>query len=250
MICKVCGYESNENFSVCTYCVNEISSQNQTSFVNQNNQYNQNNSSQYQTPFTRPNPQSNQYNQGNQYNNYNSEPTNNYSQNQFDRPVARHYKTYGSNMPDYFREGWKCSFEIDQSEIRMERFLNGGDFVGWTLIVMILLFILFPIFIFPIFFLLIFIFIPAKIKVNSNGITIKTIFKQYFLPKEKIDSIICRTVTRSKGRYGSESFYDVFIVMKDKSVANKQNLDTGLCYKNKIHVDYLIDMFNERLGFL
>lgn len=60
MICKVCGYESNENFSVCTYCGDEISSQNQTSFVNQNNQYNQNNPSQYQTPFTIPNPQSNQ----------------------------------------------------------------------------------------------------------------------------------------------------------------------------------------------
>ena len=279
MICKVCGYESNENFSICPYCGEEINSQNQAYFTNQNqynqNPFNQNNQydpSQYQTPFTKPNPQpNNQYNQANQYNNYNSAQTNNY-QNQSYRPVpvARHHKVYGSNMPDNFK-GFGCTFEVTQNDLYMSRNLNGGDFVFWSIIAIVLGVFLIgfgPVFLpffgpllsdfSPFFIIVLFIFLVgsslfltnAKIRVNSTGITIKTILKEYFLPREKIDSLVCRTVTRSKGRYGRESFYDVFIVMKDKSVSNKLNLDTGLCYKNKIHVDYLIDMFNERLGFL
>ena len=50
-------------------------------------------------------------------------------------------------------------------------------------------------------------------------------------------------------KYGLElmtPFYDLFIIMKetDKIFFNKIEIDTGLCYKNKIYVDYLIDMFN------
>ena len=38
--------------------------------------------------------------------------------------------------------------------------------------------------------------------------------------------------------------------MKDKNVFHKIDIDTGLCYKDKIDVDYLIDKFNEHLGLL
>ena len=70
MICKICGYEANQNFSICPYCGEKASLQNQNMQANQANQYNnqqnQNISSQYQTPFTRPNPQNNHLNQTNQ----------------------------------------------------------------------------------------------------------------------------------------------------------------------------------------
>ena len=134
MICKTCGYEDNKNFSVCPYCGEKNSGQNNGMSTNQ---YNQNNSPQYQTSVTNQNPQNNQYNQGNQYNN-NSVSPNNY-QNQPNRHVARHYPNYGSNMPEYFR-GNGSSFEINQDDIIITRTLNGGDFAFWRTIFIVLLF--------------------------------------------------------------------------------------------------------------
>ena len=278
MICRICGYEDNGNFSVCPYCGSSTSSQNQTSSMNQNNQTNSN-PSQCQTQFTSPNIQNNQHNIGNQQNNY---------QNQPNRPVARNFPNYDRNMPDYFRH-FGCSFEVNQNELKMSRNLNGGDFTFLLRILSSLLGLLLLAFFFKLsssqfidfihnvdiqifpFYLIIFFIVLAisfnfmtrsKITVNSTGITVKTACMKYFMPKEKIDSIVCRTVTRSiersrrfgsSRRYGrtpTDSFYDVFIIMKDKSVCNKTELDTGLCYKNKVHVDYLIDEFNEHLRFL
>ena len=316
MICKVCGYEDNENFSVCPYCGERVSSQTQSQFVNQNNQGNFQNPSQYQTPFTSPNPQNNQYNQANQYNsqyqtpftspnpqnnqynqgnqyqnnqynqgnqyNNNSAPSNNY-QGLPRKRVPRRYPNYGRNMPDYFRD-FGCSFDITEDEIIMTRNLNGGDFSGWEKFIGILL-ICFVVFFGPAIFGMILNFFPfpfyigsdfgsflfiasfvfavifpffmtrARVTVNSRGITIKTFFRKCFIPAEKIDYITSELVIRgeSRSRYGRTTVYkyhDVFIIMKDSSVCNKMDLDTGLCYKNKVHVDYLVDEFNGRLGLL
>ena len=285
MICKVCGHEDNNNFSVCPYCGNATSSPSQTSFMNQSNYTNP---SQYQTPFSRPNPQNNQYNAENQNNNYNSAPSNTYQNQSPRRYITRRYPNYGRNMPDYFR-GFGCSFENNQDEIIMKRNLNGGDFVYWSpYLLFTLIFLIF--FVLPMVF---FFFLPllpnflicfigailgaiskaipllmgillvsliiwlsflstAEIRVNKSGITIKTLVHKYFIPSDKIDSLVCRTVTRGeKGRSGrAETFPDVFIIMRDTSIFNKTELDTGLCYKNKVHVDYLIDEFHEHLGFL
>ena len=260
MICRTCGYQENGNFSVCPYCGTSTSSQNQTSSMNQNNQNNIED----------------------QQNNY---------QNQPNRTVVRNNTNYDINMPNYFR-GFGCSFKVNQNELKMSRNLNGGDFTFWLKILSSLLlggvFMYFftylhslptskitnfmkkiDIQMFPFYVIIFFIVLAisfnymtkSKITVNSTGITVKTAFIKYFMSKEKIDSIVCRTVTRTiesyrygrSRRYGrtpTESFYDVFIIMKDTSVCNKTELDTGLCYKNKTQVDYLIDQFNEYLRFL
>ena len=291
MICKVCGYEDSENFLVCPCCRNVTPSQNQISLDNQNNQSNYDNFSPYQMPFLRENSQNKQYNEENQQNNYNSAPTNSYqSKSSYQntsprRYVTRRYPNYGRNMPDYFR-GFCCSFENTPNELKMRRILNGGDFCGgvFLLIALVLLLIVgipvafcylvefFPIleiisgiaqsmtgFLFILLLILILGLILgssflsiAEIRVNRNGITIKTLIHKYFIPSEKIDSLVSRTVTRGEGdrRGRAETFSDVFIIMKDRSICNKIELDTGLCYKNKVHVDYLIDEFHEHLGFL
>ncbi|MBR0518479.1 hypothetical protein IJJ97_01675, partial [bacterium] len=82
MICKVCGHEDNNNFSVCPYCGESTSSPSQTPFMNQSNQSDYTNPSQYQTPFTSPNPQNNQYN---------SAPSNNYQNQSPRRYITRRY---------------------------------------------------------------------------------------------------------------------------------------------------------------
>ena len=105
MVCRNCGYEDSENFSVCPYCGEKNSGQNQSMSTNQVNQYNQNNPSQYQTPFTRPNnPQNNQYNQNN---NYYLNPTNNYTtiDQPINEPVIPQSVYDASEMAQYFKDG-------------------------------------------------------------------------------------------------------------------------------------------------
>ena len=168
---------------------------------------------------------------------------------------------YSSSMPNNFR-GFGCSFEINQNELKMTRFVNGGEFSIWSSIavgiIIALLFIAIIFFDISDFFIILLVLMItcsqiltySIFRVNTSGIFIKTIFKEYFIPKEKIDSLVCRTVKRKKGRYGTQTLYDVFIIMKDKNVFHKIDIDTGLCYKDKIDVDYLIDKFNEHLGLL
>ena len=268
LICKTCGYETNEIFFTCPHCGGEM-----TTSQNKNDQ------TEYETPFTMSNnpslnDQLEQNNQYNQYNNDYSEPINNYQNQSVNRCASRLHKGYSSNMPESFK-GFGSSFTINKNELKISRFVSEGEF---SLISTIVLFIflvplallpselfekIFPneriaiIVIIVSFIISISLFYILKyciFIVNSNGISVKTALKEYFIPKDKIDSIVCRTVKRKELKYGLElmtPFYDLFIIMKetDKNFFNKIEIDTGLCYKNKIYVDYLIDMFNERLGF-
>ena len=271
LICKTCGYETNEIFFTCPHCGGEM-----TTSQNKNDQ------TDYEKPFTKSNnsslndqlEQNNQYNQYNQYNNDYSEPINNYQNQPTNRYVSRLHKGYSSNMPESFK-GFGSSFTINKNELKMSRFVSEGEFSLISTIVLLIFIVpctltpselldkMFPdktvgiVIIIVLFIVCISLFYILKyciFTVNSSGITVKTGLKEYFIPKDKIDSIVCRTVKRKELKYSLElmtTFYDLFIIMKerDKKLFNKIDLDTGLCYKNKIYVDYLIDMFNERLGF-
>ena len=267
MVCKTCGYETNEIFFTCPRCGGEM-----TTSQNKNGQ------TEYQTPFTKPNNPSlnDQLEQNNQYNNNDyPEPINNYQNQPINRCASRLHKGYSSNMPEYFK-GFGSSFTINKNELKMSRFVSEGEFSIISTIVLLIFIIpgmlipsellekMFPnerigiiviIVLFIVCFSLFYILKYCIFTVNSSGITVKTGLKEYFIPKDKIDSIVCRTVKRKELKYALElmtPFYDLFILMKekDKKLFNKIEIDTGLCYKNKIHVDYLIDMFNERLGFV
>ncbi len=235
MICKVCGYKFNKSKknSKCPFCGEEISSQKQ---------------------------KRKKYNKKNNDNSL----------------IARPHE-YSSTIPQKFREDWFCSFEINKNELKMSRFLNGGQFSflgNLILFIMGFIFLLGFIFFFPyiigiveiiligmgMLFLIAIIFAQdftySTYRVNSSGIIVKTPLKEYFIPKEKIDSIACKCVRRVKkidldDNY-YESFYDLFIILrnKDKHLFNKIDIDTGLCYKDRIQVKYLVDKFNEYLGFI
>ena len=219
MKCKVCSYESNENFSVCPYCGEGSSLQSQS---------------------------------------YSDSPL-----------ITKENKSYNSSDVEKIEKFLKTcgSFENNQNELTMTTSLSEGDFAKWSIVVIVseALLLLFSLQIvtkmFPdinsgLFILLFFVLLAisvyfinsCKLKVDSSGITIKTVFKKYFIPKEKIVSLNCKIVKRTVGKRQCASFYDIFIIMKDKSFFNKVELDTGLCYMDKIHTDYLIDKFNEHLG--
>ena len=285
MICKTCGYEAQKNFYICPSCGgDDIVSQNVNHEANQNKYYqnNPNNSSQYQTPFTRPNPS----NQNGQSNNNYSDPTLNYQDipQSFNEPAPIR-PVYNPNEMAYYFEGIGKSWSITENEIKISRLLNGGKFTLGaklsTIILPILAFgavyfgfrfisetilnnqflfwlslVLIPLSFLP----------PALMKystviVNSSGITVKTLFGKYFIPKEQIDYCDCRSVTRwtiKSYRHGSgyrrrgsvtvspELYLDVFIIMKDKS--KDYEFDTGLCYKMSEPANYLKDEFNRFLG--
>ena len=286
MICKTCGYEAQKNFYICPSCGgDDIVSQNVNHEANQNkyyqNQNNPNNSSQHQTPFTRPNPS----NQNGQSNNNYSDPTLNYQDipQSFNEPAPIR-PVYNPNEMAYYFEGIGKSWSITENEIKISRLLNGGKFTLGaklsTIILPILAFgavyfgfrfisetilnnqflfwlslVLIPLSFLP----------PALMKystviVNSSGITVKTLFGKYFIPKEQIDYCDCRSVTRwtiKSYRHGSgyrrrgsvtvspELYLDVFIIMKDKS--KDYEFDTGLCYKMSEPANYLKDEFNRIL---
>ena len=287
MICKTCGYEAQKNFYICPSCGgDDIVSQNVNHEANQNkyyqNQNNPNNSSQYQTPFIRPNPS----NQNGQSNNNYSDPTLNYQDipQSFNEPAPIR-PVYNPNEMAYYFEGIGKSWSITENEIKISRLLNGGKFTLGaklsTIILPILAFgavyfgfrfisetILNNQFLFWLSLVLIPLsFLPpalmkySTIIVNSSGITVKTLFGKYFIPKEQIDYCDCRSVTRwtiKSYRHGSgyrrrgsvtvspELYLDVFIIMKDKS--KDYEFDTGLCYKMSEPANYLKDEFNRFLG--
>lgn len=221
MICKTCGYEDNKNFSVCPYCGEKNSGQNNGMSTNQ---YNQNNPSQYQTPFTQPNnPNNNQYNQGNQNNNYYLNPTNNYTtiDQPINEPVIPMPVYNASEMAHYFKDGIGSSFTATENEIKISRFLNGGEFIFWpkmfSFVIAILIVVgacygihLRPnimnseIGIFGFLFVLVIAFIVkelgkfATIIVNSNGITAKTLLGKIIIPRQKVNYCTCQPVTRLK----------------------------------------------------
>ena len=286
MICKTCGYEAQKNFYICPSCGgDDIVSQNVNHEANQNkyyqNQNNPNNSSQYQTPFIRPNPS----NQNGQSNNNYSDPTLNYQDipQSFNEPAPIR-PVYNPNEMAYYFEGIGKSWSITENEIKISRLLNGGKFTLGaklsTIILPILAFgavyfgfrfisetILNNQFLFWLSLVLIPLsFLPpalmkySTIIVNSSGITVKTLFGKYFIPKEQIDYCDCRSVTRwtiKSYRHGSgyrrrgsvtvspELYLDVFIIMKDKS--KDYEFDTGLCYKMSEPANYLKDEFNRIL---
>lgn len=228
MVCRTCGYEDSNNFSVCPFCGEKNSGQNQSMYTNQGNQYNQgnrpnqNNPSQYQTPFTQPNnPQNNQYNQGNQNNNYYSNPTNNYNTiNQpLNEPVVSRPTYNASEMAHYFKGGIGSSFNATDNEITISRFLKGGEFVFWPKMFSFVMAILIvvgtcygihknpnimnnEIGIFGFLFVLVIAFIVkelgkfATITVNSNGITAKTMLGKIIIPREKVNYCTSQPVTR------------------------------------------------------
>ncbi len=288
MICKTCGYEAQKNFYICPSCGgNEIVSQNVNHEANQNKYYqsnNRNNLSQYQTSFTTSNT-SNQNGQNSQSNNSYSNPALNYQDAPSINESAPVRPSYNPNEMAYYFEGLGKSWSITENEIKISRLLNGGKFtLGAKLLTFILpiLAILAVYFAFrciseiilnnQFLFWLSLVLIPlsflppalmkfSTIIVNSSGITVKTLFGKYFIPKEQIDYCDCRSVTRwtiKSYRHGSgyrrrgsvtvspELYLDVFIIMKDKS--KDYEFDTGLCYKMSEPANYLKDEFNRFLG--
>ena len=183
-----------------------------------------------------------------------------------------YYKGYSANMPDYFRE-FGCFFKIDKNELKMFRSVNDGEFSTWGWIIGSISFIVWyvggclyfvynlktlgifeKILFFLMFgfgFVLLYICKYSLFTVNSSGITVRTICKKYFIPKDKIDYCSCKIVERvelPEGYNEKKIYYSVFIMMKDRSVFRKKiYIDTGLCYKDKFYVDYLVGRFNELL---
>ena len=234
MICKICGYEANQNFSICPYCGEKASLQNQNMQANQANQYNnqqnQNISSQYQTPFTRPNPQNNHLNQTNQNEqsrgyNYNSDPTLNYQDvpqtinEPANKPVRPVYNP--AEFAHFFKSDIGCSFSATENEIKISRFLNDGEFVLWpkmfsfVLAILIVVGAFYGIHLKPSImnsqlgiFGFLFVFVIAyvvkelgkyaTIIVNPNGITTKTMLGKFFIPREKVNYCEVQSVTRWK----------------------------------------------------
>lgn len=228
MQCNICGYESNENFSICPYCGEAVSSQNQNLIRNQNQS---NLSSQYQTPFTRPNPQNaqnNQINQANQVsqpqNNYYSNPANNYETiNQpLNEPGTVKRPVYNpAEFAHFFKSDIGCSFSATENEIKISRFLNDGEFVLWPKVFSFVLAILIVVGafygvhlkpsimnsqlgIFGFLFVFVIAYVVkelgkyATIIVNPNGITTKTMLGKFFIPREKVNYCEVQSVTRWK----------------------------------------------------
>ena len=225
MICKVCGYKFNKSkkISKCPFCGKEISLQKQKRKYNKNNEHSQ-------------------------------------------LVLLRKYRT----MPQNFKK--LCSsFELNQDELKMSCFVDGGQFsffgylipfitiFVWLILCSFVKMTIPPEYSYLIeFFMVITFFISVAFVskltyvtfiVNSSGIIVKTPLKEYFIPKEKIDSIVCRRIIRGEN---ASSSYDLFIKLrnKDKHLFNKIDIDTGLCYTDRIQVKYLVDKFNEYLGFI
>ena len=151
MICKTCGYEAQKNFYICPSCGGEdIVTQNVDIEANQRKYYQNSNPSQYQTPFTSPNPnnqneQSGQFNntysnnqneQSIQSNNTYSDPTLNYQNipESVNEPVYVRPVYNPLEMAHYF-EGRGCSFKVTDNEIKISRDLDGGRFTSLPAII-------------------------------------------------------------------------------------------------------------------
>ena len=145
-------------------------------------------------------------------------------------------KMDSSNIEHYFK-GIGCSFEQKQDELKISRFVNGGDFIRLGFYFIFVLFVLSSIFfgvlgeIFGgcwviVLIMLFSIILPSSIRylvhitftVNSKGFFVKTINnKKYFIPREKIDCCISKKVKRYKYKNSdeSESFYGVVIKLNE-----------------------------------
>ena len=242
MRCNICGYEDNKTFSVCPYCGEKVNVS-ANNFFGNNGGYNgigQNNQ----------NSQNIQININNGQPTYTSQPT--YT------PQRDNSSKYGYNITKYFK-GLGCSFEQTGDELIMSRSLNGGDFAIWAIVAFISVVLLGALsvsftsefaFIFIMLFAFFgsFIFTRATIRVNPRGIFVKTIFKEYVIPREKIDKCFHKVVRRRRGRYGHEDLDDVFIRLNDYDLFKKMEIDMGLCYRDIQPALYLVDEFNRILG--
>ncbi len=286
MICKTCGYEAQKNFYICPSCGGDnIVAHDVNHEANQHKYYqNNNNASQYQTPFTSPNP-------NNESNNYNSDPTLNYQDisQSINEPVAPIRPIYiPEEMAPYFKGDIGSSFKATDNEIKISRFLNGGEFTFWPTVCSCVIAILIvagaiygihlkpdimnnQIGIFAFLFVLVCSGFTtqlgkfATIIVNPNGISIKTLLGKFHIPKEKVNYCECRAVTRVRfkglGRYGRRrriyrryesafeqvTYLDVFILLKEQNKFKIDTVDTGLCYRYSEPVNYLKDEFNRIL---
>jgi hypothetical protein len=231
MRCNICGYESDEYFSECPYCGNPVTS-------------NRNNSSNLNQEFSN-------NNLNNSVNNVNNIHINKISE-------------LPKDAEKYFKVPF-TSFMRTDNELQFSRMLGLGHFVTFfsLLFLGILIFVIAFLLCFSIpnfkqdilFFIVIIlitilypIFVYANIRVNSQGIFVKTIFKKIFIPRDKIEKCYYST-TKYKDRYGNVTkTYQTQILLFENYIFNTIFVNTGIGFSDPFPADYLAKEFNKYLG--